>query len=214
MCRPAPRPSPRPRGVLVRGSVPLPAEIGPGGVYRTVDRGRGGAQGGRLGGGRARRRRGVEFACEAGFEAELLAIEQDGRAWRMLLSTAKKHGAGAVVVGARGRSAIATALLGSVSNGLIYHSPFPVLVVPKVADPRLEGEPCCCATTASSSRSGRSAWLASLASLAMHAGDRRPSRRGDHRGGLARAVGASPPCRAASLTGRPPRAAAGAGRAA
>ena len=52
---------------------------------------------------------------------------------------AEKHQAAVVVAGARGRSGLAAALLGSVSNGLAAHSPVPLLVVPPSAEAEREG---------------------------------------------------------------------------
>ena len=73
---------------------------------------------------------GAQLASKAGLEAQPLAVEQDGSAWRTLIATAEKHGAAAIVTGARGRSSLASVLLGSVSSGLVHHSPVPLLVVP------------------------------------------------------------------------------------
>ena len=73
---------------------------------------------------------GAALAVTAGFEAQPLAVEQRGKPWQTLLATAAEHHAAAIVAGARGRSAIASAVLGSVSTGIAHHSHLPVLVVP------------------------------------------------------------------------------------
>jgi nucleotide-binding universal stress UspA family protein len=84
---------------------------------------------------------GAQLARDAGFEAQPVVVEQDGKPWQTIIATTEKHGADAIVAGARGRSAMASALLGSVSNGLAHHSPVPVLVVPATADPEECGGP-------------------------------------------------------------------------
>ena len=50
--------------------------------------------------------------------------------WQAVLAVADEHDASLVVVGSRGRSAIRSAVLGSVSYGIVHHSTRPVLVVP------------------------------------------------------------------------------------
>ena len=49
-----------------------------------------------------------------------------------------------VVTGARGRSSLASVLLGSVSSGLVHHSPVPVLVVPAAAGAETAGPALLC----------------------------------------------------------------------
>jgi nucleotide-binding universal stress UspA family protein len=55
----------------------------------------------------------------------------EGRAEAVLLEEAQ--GALLLVVGSRGRSGLASALLGSVSSHLVHHAPCPVTVVPRTS---------------------------------------------------------------------------------
>lgn len=57
------------------------------------------------------------------------ALPCHGNVWSTILDYADEHDAGLVVVGSRGRSPVSSALLGSVSNGIVHHSSRPVLVV-------------------------------------------------------------------------------------
>lgn len=74
---------------------------------------------------------GGEVAHDLGVAAvEHMVRVADRHLWRTILDVADEIDADAVVVGARGRSALAGAVLGSVSTGLVHHSERPVLVVP------------------------------------------------------------------------------------
>ena len=81
---------------------------------------------------------GAEIATAAGFDARPEARRALARAaerrevtvWRAILDVADHEGAGVVVLGSRGRSGIRSALLGSVSYGVVHHSRRPLLVVP------------------------------------------------------------------------------------
>ena len=80
---------------------------------------------------------GQEVAAAAGFEAEPLARRALARAaernevtvWNAIVDIADERDAAVVVLGTRGRSGIRSALLGSVSYGVVHHSSRPVLVV-------------------------------------------------------------------------------------
>jgi nucleotide-binding universal stress UspA family protein len=81
---------------------------------------------------------GAQLAAEAGFGAKPLArralskaVERDtATVWRALVEIAEEHDAAVIVVGRRGLSGIGSALLGSVSYGLVHNSSRPVLVIP------------------------------------------------------------------------------------
>jgi nucleotide-binding universal stress UspA family protein len=75
--------------------------------------------------------RGCAIAREAGFECEPLTVEAPGATWAALTHAAENHSAATIVVGRRGLSAVASALLGSVSTGILNHASRPVLVVPR-----------------------------------------------------------------------------------
>ena len=62
-------------------------------------------------------------------------VSDMGSVWRCILDFAEKHDAKMIVVGARGLSTVQSAVLGSVSHGLVNHSHLPVLVMPPVKKP-------------------------------------------------------------------------------
>ena len=76
---------------------------------------------------------GVDAANRAGFEAEAVVETADSitGVWRTVIDVAEQHEASAIVAGHRGLSRLRSAMLGSVSNGLVNHSHIPVLVVPR-----------------------------------------------------------------------------------
>lgn len=78
--------------------------------------------------------RGAELAERAGFEAVAMMARGKPKAWPKLLELADEHGAEAVVVGSRGIGRVESALLGSVSAGLLGNSQLPVLVVPPLPE--------------------------------------------------------------------------------
>lgn len=73
---------------------------------------------------------GTQLAIAAGLQAQPIVVRQEGKTWQALIAAAVNHDAAVVVAGARGRSALTAALLGSVSRGLAVHSPVALLVVP------------------------------------------------------------------------------------
>ena len=72
---------------------------------------------------------GAELARGAGLDAEARAPHCRGPFFSSLVHLADELDARAVVVGSRGRSSIAAAVLGSVSTGVLHHTHRPVLVV-------------------------------------------------------------------------------------
>jgi nucleotide-binding universal stress UspA family protein len=77
---------------------------------------------------------GAELAREYGLAARPEAAEASGPAWRGLLAAAGGASASAVIAGSRGRGAVASSVLGSVSAGLVHNADVPVLVVPSDGD--------------------------------------------------------------------------------
>jgi nucleotide-binding universal stress UspA family protein len=71
---------------------------------------------------------GAELARAAGFDAEPRAVRSPHAFFAALLACADEIDASALVLGSRGRSAIAAAVLGSVSTGVLHHTRRPVLV--------------------------------------------------------------------------------------
>lgn len=82
---------------------------------------------------------GAQLALAAGLQAQPIVVRQENKTWQTLIAAAVKHQAAVIVAGARGRSAFAAAVLGSVSSGLAAHSPVPLLVVPARAEAEGEG---------------------------------------------------------------------------
>jgi nucleotide-binding universal stress UspA family protein len=74
-------------------------------------------------------RAGSELAREAGFDAEAVDVEADGPIWQAICEAAAKHDAAVVVAGTRGLRGIKSAMLGSVSSGILHHVHRPVLIV-------------------------------------------------------------------------------------
>jgi nucleotide-binding universal stress UspA family protein len=73
---------------------------------------------------------GAEFATDAGFDAEPLAVRGKPKAWPAVLGEADRVDAALIVAGSRGQGSVRSALLGSVSSGLLHHKRRPLLVVP------------------------------------------------------------------------------------
>ena len=79
---------------------------------------------------------GARIARTAGFDAEPVSIKADDRVWARIVELAEKRDARAVVLGPRGLSRVGSALLGSVSSGVVHHCRRPVLVIPPRAEDR------------------------------------------------------------------------------
>ena len=71
----------------------------------------------------------VELAGHVGMPARAETVRADPSVWAALVRVAKDLGADVMVVGSRGRSSARSALLGSVSSGVVHHAACPVLVV-------------------------------------------------------------------------------------
>ncbi len=72
---------------------------------------------------------GAQTLRAAGWTATARAARTTTNDWAALLAVADEVGADTIVAGSRGRSALKATLLGSVSSGLVQHSPVPVLIV-------------------------------------------------------------------------------------
>jgi nucleotide-binding universal stress UspA family protein len=72
---------------------------------------------------------GVRAARAAGFDAEPLCIRGEHGVWSTIVRIAEERDARAVVLGSRGQSPVASALLGSVTSGVVHHCRRPVLVI-------------------------------------------------------------------------------------
>jgi nucleotide-binding universal stress UspA family protein len=73
---------------------------------------------------------GVAAARAAGLDATGETLESDEGAWRAVAAAAQTHGASVIATGTRGLGAARSALLGTVSSGLVQNAELPVLVVP------------------------------------------------------------------------------------
>jgi nucleotide-binding universal stress UspA family protein len=73
---------------------------------------------------------GVAAARAAGLDAVGETVSSGAGAWRALTVAARQHQAAVIAIGARGLGAARSALLGSVSSGLVQNAELPVLVVP------------------------------------------------------------------------------------
>ena len=76
---------------------------------------------------------GVNAAKDAGLDATASALLSYGQVWATIVAAADQADAQAIVVGSRGLSAVKSALLGSVANGVVHHSTRPVVVIPSTA---------------------------------------------------------------------------------
>ena len=73
---------------------------------------------------------GVALAREAGLDATGETVEDDVGVWRAIASLARTRRAALIVTGARGIGGARSALLGSVSSGLVHNAEVPILVAP------------------------------------------------------------------------------------
>jgi nucleotide-binding universal stress UspA family protein len=71
---------------------------------------------------------GVALARESGLDATGETVEADGGVWRAIASLAHARGAALIATGARGIGGARSALLGSVSSGLIHNAEVPVII--------------------------------------------------------------------------------------
>ena len=72
---------------------------------------------------------GVEQLTAAGWAAEAVTRSTVTNIWAAVLAIARERDASTIVVGSRGLSGLKSAVLGSVSSGLLQHSEVPVLLV-------------------------------------------------------------------------------------
>jgi nucleotide-binding universal stress UspA family protein len=77
---------------------------------------------------------GVAPAREAGLDATGETVEANVGVWRAIASLAASRGAALIATGARGIGSARSALLGSVSSGLIHNAEVPILVAPADSD--------------------------------------------------------------------------------
>jgi nucleotide-binding universal stress UspA family protein len=77
---------------------------------------------------------GADRARAAGLNACAIALRGDGSVATTLLRLVHERSPLAIVVGSRGRSGLRSAILGSVSNAVVHHSPRPVVVVHPAED--------------------------------------------------------------------------------
>jgi nucleotide-binding universal stress UspA family protein len=77
---------------------------------------------------------GAALAKSLGFDAEPLAVPDDGNIAETILNVARSRNVAAIVVGSRGLSGLRARLEGSTSKGLLKHAHVPVIVVHETED--------------------------------------------------------------------------------
>jgi nucleotide-binding universal stress UspA family protein len=78
---------------------------------------------------RALAEEGAAHARDQGLLARGIAVEGSLEAWRTLSATGRAEGASVIVTGCRGRGALGSTILGSVSAGLVHNAELPILIV-------------------------------------------------------------------------------------
>lgn len=78
---------------------------------------------------------GAALATELGLRAQARPVDASGAAWRGLVEAADAASAAMVVAGSRGRGAVASALLGSVSHSLVNNAQRPTLIARRPSRP-------------------------------------------------------------------------------
>jgi nucleotide-binding universal stress UspA family protein len=76
---------------------------------------------------------GRQLAAGDGVHPDARLERNDSSIWAKILDVAEELDAAVIVLGTRGRTAVQSALLGSVSNAVVHHSERPVLIVPTAA---------------------------------------------------------------------------------
>lgn len=76
---------------------------------------------------------GAEFARSKGLGVEVRLVRDKASPWQTILEVAEETDANLIVLGTRGRTAVQSGALGSVSGTVVHHSSRPVLVVPAPA---------------------------------------------------------------------------------
>jgi nucleotide-binding universal stress UspA family protein len=77
---------------------------------------------------------GAAIATQAGLQATSAAANAVGPVWDAIVQLAEERDAAAIVMGSRGFGGVKSALLGSVSNGVVHHARRPVVVVRRPDD--------------------------------------------------------------------------------